>query len=781
MTRGTVRRAQLVTAIAVVVVAATVAMGRIGPAFAATGDIGIAGPATTGAGSAVTSEKPESKLWWNDGSWWGSLFDTVSGDYHIFRLNTATQTWIDTGVTIDPRPNTHADVLWTGSKLYVASHVYSHSPASGFPSRLYRFSYSAATRSYALDAGFPAQINNERSETLVIDRDSTGKLWATWTQDSRVYVNRTVGDDLTWGTPFVPSLKGTTLSPDDISAVVAFGGNRIGLMYSNQVDSAMYFAEHVDGTADTSWTASRTAVQGPNTADDHINLKSLQASDGRVFAMVKTSLTSSASPLIMLLARNPSNGDWTSYPVGRVSDHHTRPILLLDGEHQVLHVFATSGENGGSIYEKTSPMSSISFATGLGTPVIRDTAHDDMNNATSTKQVVNSTTGLVVLASTDLGARYWHHWDPLGGGPSPSPTPSPTPVASATPSPPPGGGTVFTPVADAQVKSSSASTNYGTLSTLRVREDTASSPTTYRSYLRFTVSGFSGTPSSAKLRLWVTDASADGGNVFATGGSWTESGLTWSNAPAPSGSSLGSAGSTAAAGSYEEITLSAAAVSGNGTYNFVLKSGSTDSAIYSSREDAAHPPQLVLGGGGGPTPTPTATPTQTPTPTPTPSGTPSGGLLFTPVADAQVKSSSPSTNYGTLSTIRVREDPATPPITYRSYLRFAVTGLSGTPRAITLRLWVTDASADGGSVFATGGSWTEGGITWSNAPAPSGGALGGAGATGAVGRYEEISISPSAIGGNGTYNFVLKSGSTDSAIYSSREDAAHPPQLVMTP
>ena len=40
----------------------------------------------------MTGEKPESKLWWNDGFWWGSLYqpnenDPQAGEYHIFRLN----------------------------------------------------------------------------------------------------------------------------------------------------------------------------------------------------------------------------------------------------------------------------------------------------------------------------------------------------------------------------------------------------------------------------------------------------------------------------------------------------------------------------------------------------------------------------------------------------------------------------------------------------------------------------------------------------------------------
>ena len=179
-----------------------------------------------------------------------------------------------------------------------------------------------------------------------------------------------------------------------------------------------------------------------------------------------------------------------------------------------------------------------------------------------------------------------------------------------------------------------------------------------------------------------------------------------------------------------------------------------------------------------PTPPPAPTPTPPPGPTPTP---PAGGLRFTPVADAQVKSSSASTNFGTATTIRVREDTASPPITYHSYLRFNVTGLTGTPSAVHLRLYVTDPSADGGKVYKTGTSWSETGITWSNAPAISGTAVGSAGGTPAVGQWEDITITPSAVGANGTYSFALKSASTDSAIYASREDSTHRPELIVTP
>ncbi|HWR34649.1 MAG TPA: hypothetical protein VN622_02120 [Clostridia bacterium] len=140
-------------------------------------------------------------------------------------------------------------------------------------------------------------------------------------------------------------------------------------------------------------------------ADDHISLKA--TSDGRVFAAVKTSYTGSSDPLVLLLVRNTA-GQWSSYTFGRKSDHHTRPIVQLDQQNGRLYVFATSPESGGTIYYKTSSLSSISFPTGLGTAFIKSTTEANINDATSTKQNTNSTTGLLVAAG-NVTVRYYFH------------------------------------------------------------------------------------------------------------------------------------------------------------------------------------------------------------------------------------------------------------------------------------------------------------------------------------------------------------------------------------
>jgi trimeric autotransporter adhesin len=365
-------------------------------------------------GGSPTQTKPESKLWFNDGAWWATMFSPAAGAHRIHRL--VGTGWADTGTTLDARNGANADVLWhaASNKLYVASHEFTETNRAASPGeegRLYRYSYDPGTDSYSPDAGFPVAINGAHTESLVIDMDSTGRLWATWTQDGRVYVNHTDGNDASWGTPFV--LPGSTaVDVDDLSALVAFGDNRIGVMWSNQLDGRFWFAAHADGSGDADWSTG--PIPSSPLADDHVSLRADGA--GRVFAAVKTSDSTGPQPLTLLLRRNV-NGTWNRATFGTVSDSHTRPIVVLQEPGNEARVYATcpqppatSGQSGGDICEKRTSLSSLSFPAGRGTTVISDTGIADMNDATSTKQPVSSATGLVVMAnnSNDFVNTYWH-------------------------------------------------------------------------------------------------------------------------------------------------------------------------------------------------------------------------------------------------------------------------------------------------------------------------------------------------------------------------------------
>jgi hypothetical protein len=399
-------------------------------AAAAAGDVGYRSFSYGSTVSAPTGQKPQSKLWHNDGSWYGALWSTAGKAFRIYRLNWATQTWVDTGVKIDERRKAQPDVLWDGSHLWVASAVKEGSTGD-LSARVLRYSYNSATTAYSLDAGYPITIANVATEAIVLDRDSTGRIWVTWTVPNgsgrQVMLTHSDPTATTFGAPFVlPTAGAANLDADDISTVVAYDG-RIGVLWSNQRDDTVYFASHLDGSANGSWTLN-PALSGPSYADDHMNIKAVHADpSGEIFAIVKTSLndvlpSTSSEPLILLLTLKDNS--WSRRTVWRVSDNVTRPLVLLDTQNRRVHAFAAGPCcSGGVVYYKSADLDNPSFATGLGAPFIKLASDATINNVTSTKQTVDSSTGLVVIAGDDHTRYYVHNAVTLGSGPPQDLTP----------------------------------------------------------------------------------------------------------------------------------------------------------------------------------------------------------------------------------------------------------------------------------------------------------------------------------------------------------------------
>lgn len=159
--------------------------------------------------------------------------------------------------------------------------------------------------------------------------------------------------------------------------------------------------------------------------------------------------------------------------------------------------------------------------------------------------------------------------------------------------------------------------------------------------------------------------------------------------------------------------------------------------------------------------------------------------VATLVADTKANAGSPTKSYGADPTLRVRAG------TYASFLRFAVSGLSGPVTGAVLELKaVTQASKVGGDVSTTSGTlsdgltpWTESNLTWARMPA-AGTRLGSAGAVDPAvdGGLVRIPLAAGAFAaGDGTYDLTLQSTSTTSAYYASREAGAGARLLLSTP
>ncbi len=161
-----------------------------------------------------------------------------------------------------------------------------------------------------------------------------------------------------------------------------------------------------------------------------------------------------------------------------------------------------------------------------------------------------------------------------------------------------------------------------------------------------------------------------------------------------------------------------------------------------------------------------STPTPTPTPTPSP-----GSTTLTPTADSYVDTSQPTANFGTSVQLRMDGSPVV-----HGYVKFNVTGITGTVTSATLRIWANSAQSTGYTAFSVPDTtWGETTINASNAP-PFGSALGSSGKI-TAGTWTSADVT-AAVTGNGTYSFGFSTTNSTAVSFSSRE-GANPPQLVI--
>ena len=334
-----------------------------------------------------TGEKPQSKVWKYDNQWWCVMPSSEPGSSGtwLFHLNTSTWAWDDV-VRLTTSTSTHADCKVYGSLTYVL--LVKSSSAD-----LYKLTYSSSTYSssfvhtISLDSGV---------ETATIDIDSEGIMWlASDAGNDNINVRWSASPYTSWSSAKI--LKNTG-DNDDICAVTAFDGDKIGVLWSNQDDKQFQFSYHLDSNPTTTWSTMEGVngpVSGGHFADDHINLA--VKSDGTLYAAVKTSYgdyDSEHGPEIALLERSTS-GTWSTFSVANTG---TRPIVLLNETEEVITVVYTDNSTSSDdiVYRQSDFSASISFGSK------QTLIAGSYNNVTSTKQ--NYTDEVVVLADGSSGA-----------------------------------------------------------------------------------------------------------------------------------------------------------------------------------------------------------------------------------------------------------------------------------------------------------------------------------------------------------------------------------------
>ena len=181
--------------------------------------------------------------------------------------------------------------------------------------------------------------------------------------------------------------------------------------------------------------------------------------------------------------------------------------------------------------------------------------------------------------------------------------------------------------ADSYVSSTAPTANYSKAAQIRFD----GSPVVL-SYLKFDLGSMSGVVTSASLQLYANSPSSTGYEVHRASSVWSETGITWTNAPAV-GPLVGRMGAFAA-NTTTSVDVTSAVTPG-AVVGFVLVGRGPTAVSIGSRE-SSRPPLLVLTLAPTPTDTPsaTATPTDTPPAAATPTDAPSPTPTDTPPATA---------------------------------------------------------------------------------------------------------------------------------------------------
>lgn len=599
--------------------------------------------------STTTGEKPQSKVWFHDGRWWavlpsssvsptGTWLWRLEGDNHwtnLLRLASST--------------SAQADVRAVGDLAHVLIHTSSV--------QLVSLEYHPSDQSYVLWSQRPTttSLALSSSETATIDLDSTGRMWlATDTAtDIVVYYS-----DPPYSRFDGPIVLASGTSTDDIGAVAALplrGVPGVGVMWSNQVTKFFGFRLHVDGSDPLAWLADEVPAQqsalnvGGGMADDHMHL--VVASDGTLYAAVKTSYNTRTFPQISLLKRHPG-GTWDDLYF--VDDQGTRGIALLNEPANLLRVIYRDDDADNIVYRDSLP-GVIGFGDRhilMPGPLNDPTSTKDnwtdqvvvvaagagvliaLPTTTTTSVTTSSTTSTTIVASTTTTSSSTTSTAP------PTTTTSSTTTTTAPPTtttePPATTTSTVAPTTTVRATTTTSSTTSSTLvppttTTVATTTTTTTVPgsgivqadvtvhqlnprTAFgtrsrieadgtpgrreRTFFRIAVSGFGAQrPSDARLRLHVAEiggaASISGGRIRTVHSCfWNETTMTWITQPPVDGPVVSSVGPVEAGGMVEfRLTP---AIPGDGVYCFALETDALDEVSYRSREARTLRPEVLL-------------------------------------------------------------------------------------------------------------------------------------------------------------------------------------------
>ncbi len=333
--------------------------------------------------SSGVGEKPQSKVWSHDNQWWMVMPDDSAT--YLWRLDS--DVWTRVLLIYDLSTTSQSDVLVSPADPNVVHVLVFDNDTSQLVSMEY---IAGAPGTYQLWSARPLSANvvlPAAAETATIAVDSVERMWLAYESNGSIEVRYSSSPYSDWTA--APVILASGVNSDDIAAVTSIDSDTIGVMWSNQNTDLFGFRTHVASDGPSIWSidevpASQSAA--PGMADDHINM--VVASDGTLYAAIKTSFNNNNLAAIALLVRSPA-GIWEDLHF--VDNIGTRPIVLLNEVSNALSIIYSDSDSGTVLYQETA-LPTINFA---GRNVLF--ASGNYSNLSSLKSTYSNS--LVVLAS----------------------------------------------------------------------------------------------------------------------------------------------------------------------------------------------------------------------------------------------------------------------------------------------------------------------------------------------------------------------------------------------
>lgn len=284
-----------------------------------------------------TRDKPQSKLWYMDDSWW-AILPRASAPSLWQRTDAGWKEYQEVASKLRGIPG-RVDV-WADDQQVTAVGVADSSLT------VFRLIKKDRFSKVHWESEILAELSSPSSgsiETATIAKDGKGNWWIAATADSKVFVWNSSNNGNNWTDPYMLAEK---IDEDDICVITVLPGG-IGVIWSDQICDAVMIREHRDGNPAKSWESEIVIEAGNHTADDHLNTS--LSPDGTLWVATKNSVDQAGQPQFVLRIRTP-DGNWVNKPyliLENLMKRPSRPIVVATEDNS--YIFVGHGDNDRSV------------------------------------------------------------------------------------------------------------------------------------------------------------------------------------------------------------------------------------------------------------------------------------------------------------------------------------------------------------------------------------------------------------------------------------------------